>query len=100
MSDRDLQERLWLGKIPGKQSSFVEAVNGLFSHSLPAEELDQGRVEYPLEVVDKLRELRAYLTLIADDLSEEEIIGHWAMVKVRELSAATLTLLRQWINPG
>ena len=93
LSDRRLQESLWMGKMPNQQSSFQEAVEGLFTDSGLGDELIKATTGFSSEVETKLHELESELTKIDTKGGPTKVINDPAMLRVRDLAAVTLKLL-------
>jgi hypothetical protein len=94
LSNRQLQENLWMGKIPSKQSSFVEAVEGLFTDSGLSDELSSGRSGVSKEAELKLRELEDQVARVHAKGGPASVISDPAMPRVRELAVGVLELLK------
>ena len=94
LGDRELQERLWTGKIHGKQSSFEEAVEGLFTDSGLEGELRKGTTGFSVDLVSKLKELDGELSKVSAHGIPAKIIADPAMFHVRELAATARNLLQ------
>ncbi len=96
LSDRDYQERVWLGNSPGEMSTFEEAVCQTFNDSGFGAVLDSERKRAELSPV--LRELgmklRRLLKKVPYDLSPLEEINHPAMKDVRETAKEMLVVLK------
>ncbi len=93
LSDRPFQESLWMGKIPSKQSSFTEAVEGLFTDSGLGDELSKGKTGFSEEAESKLRELEQQLSKVHRKGGPASVINDPAMPRVRDLAAHVLELL-------
>jgi hypothetical protein len=93
LSDRQLQESLWMGKIASQQSSFVEAVEGLLTDSGLGDELTKGTTGFSTEVEAKLRELERQLAKVDVKGGPRKVIDDPAMPRIRDLAAIALELL-------
>lgn len=94
LSDRQLQENLWMGRIPSQQSSFVEAVEGLFTDSGLGDELSKGKTGFSEEAESKLRELEQQLSKVHTKGGPASVINDPAMPRVRDLAAHVLEALK------
>jgi len=94
LSDRQLQENLWMGRIPNQQSSFEEAVEGLFTDSGLGDELNKGTTGFSTEVETKLHELERQLGQVEAKGGPTKVINDPAMPRVRDLAAVALELLK------
>ncbi|SRR6266498_586080 len=94
LSDRQLQESLWMGIIPNQQSSFEEAVEGLFTDSGLGDELSKGKTGFSTEVETKLHELECQLAKVDAKGGPAKVINDSAMPRVRDLAAVALELLK------
>jgi hypothetical protein len=97
LSDREIQESVWLGNSEGEISSFVEAYSRTFDDTGLAILLDKGGESDQLtpDIVEKANMLDALLKRIPQSLSEIEIIDHPAMRKARIAAAEMLALLKK-----
>lgn len=93
LGDRQLQESLWMGRIPNQQSSFVEAVEGLFTDSGLGDELRKGKTGLSSEVETKLHELEHQLAKVDVKGGPEKVINDPAMPRIRDLASVALQLL-------
>ncbi len=93
LGDRQLQENLWMGRIPSQQSSFEEAVEGLFTDSALGDALDSNTTGFSQEGESKLGELRKQLAKVETHGGPMKAINDPAMPRVRELSAEILSLI-------
>ena len=93
LSDASWQEQLWTGKILGQQSSFVEAVCGLFDDAGLARALESGRLatSYSAELCRLTNKLSELVALIADGDDPSFVLKHTKMPAIRLTSAALLT---------
>jgi hypothetical protein len=98
LSNRQLQENLWMGRTPQQQSSFVEAVEGLFTDSCLDDELERGTTGLSAGLEVQLRQLGRQLAKVDENREPEEIINDSAMVPVRNLAAVALGLLKDEMN--
>jgi hypothetical protein len=95
LSDRELQESLWMGRIPDQQSSFEEAVEGLYTDSGLADELSKGTTGFSTEVETKLHELQRQLAKVQAKGEPTKVTNDPAMPSVRYLAAVIFELLKQ-----
>lgn len=99
LSDRSIQGRLWLSDgSSGEVSSFEEACCGLFNDSGLIIALERGETGLPEDVNQKLRELDTQLERVDERygmLPDEPLIQVPEMVKVRQLAAEALALIRR-----
>jgi hypothetical protein len=93
LSDRQLQENLWTGKIPNQQSSFEEAVEGLFTDSGLGDELRKGKTGFSTEAETKLHELERQVAKVDAKGGPTKVINDSAMPGVRDLAAVAFELL-------
>jgi len=93
LSDRHLQESLWVAGISSQQSSLVEAVEGLFMDSGLGDRLTKGRVGFSQEAEATLRELEQQLTRVHSKGGPEEVMNDPAMPRIRDLAGSALELL-------
>lgn len=93
LGDRKLQESLWMGRTPNKQSSFVEAVEGLFTDSGLGDELRKCQTGFSDEVNAKLHELEQQLEKVDGQGGPAKVINDPAMLRVRDLASIALELL-------
>lgn len=94
LSDRRLQERLWMGLVPGRQSSLAEAVEGLFTDSGLDDSVLNGKGELTLEVSSMLRDLEQELAHVPLHGEPRSTINHPAMSRVRAIATQVLEKLR------
>jgi len=94
LGDRQLQEKLWMGKMPGQQSSFEEAVEGLFTDSGLDGELKKGTTGFSAELESRLQELDQEVTKVDGQSGPASVINDPAMFRVRELAAIAEKLLQ------
>lgn len=93
LADRQLQENLWLGRIQNQQSSFEEAVEGLFTDSGLGDELRKGETGFSFEVETKLRELEYQLAKVEARGGPTRVINDPEMSHVRALASVALELI-------
>lgn len=94
LSDRDLQEDLWMGRIPSQQSSFVEAIEKLFTDSGLGHALSKGETGYSKEAESILRELEQQLARVHAKGGPARVMDDPFMPRVRELAAQALESLK------
>jgi flagellar biosynthesis/type III secretory pathway chaperone len=94
LSDRNIQEELWMGKVPSQQSSFVEAVEGLFTDSGLSDKLEAGQTGFSARAESALRELEQQLLRVCTRCGPANLINDAAMPKIRCLAAEVLELLK------
>src|SRR6266566_8760796 len=87
LSDRRLQEMFWMGKSLPEQSSFTEAVEGLFTDSALSDALRSNATGFSQEIESKLHELEKYLAKVNTRGGPRTVIDDPAMPHVRELAA-------------
>jgi hypothetical protein len=96
LSDRNFQERVWLGKSVTEMSSFVEAICHTFDDSGLADTLDSERKRS--EMSPDLREIALKLDRLVkkvpQGLTPLDIINHPAMKEVREIAEEMLMMLK------
>jgi hypothetical protein len=97
LSDRDLQEKLWTGKMDGEMSSFVEAICSTFNDSGLASILDSERSidQISSEIKEKALQLNRSIKRVPQSATTSEIIEHPAMNDVRVLAAELLALVNK-----
>lgn len=96
LSDRSMQERLWLSDgSSGEVSSFVEACCGLFDDSALGHYLDRKSPELEVPVIVAFRELELHLQKVETYRHPQKIMDDPHMQKVRELAGAALRMIRQ-----
>lgn len=93
LSDKDVQERLWLYGGTKEMSSFEEAICGIFDDGGVTKALDRGELD-PLISILFVR-LNALIDKIPTNISPQEQIDHPAMLDIRKVSLELLHLLRQ-----
>lgn len=93
LSDYHLQDKLWTGKMPGLQSSFVEVVEGLFTDSGLEDELRKGTTGFSTELVAKLLEIDKRISKIPANCNDGEILNDPRMILIRELASNARLLL-------
>ena len=97
LSDRDMQERIWLGNSPGEMSSFVEAICSTFDDSGLGAALDSNRdkVEISPELREKALQLDRLIKSVPQTLAEIEIINHPVMQEIRIIAGEMLLHLNK-----
>jgi hypothetical protein len=97
LSDRELQEELWTGKIDGEMSSFVEAISSVFDDSGLSVLIDSNKSteEMSSDARTKAIELDRLVKKIPQDASPLTIIQHPLMHDVRTLAAELIALIRE-----
>jgi hypothetical protein len=97
LSDRELQERLWTGKLDGEMSSFVEAISCTFDDSGLSRILDTGQPTEKIspEIKEKASRLDSLIRRIPQSAAPMDIIEHPLMEDVRALSAELLRLVKK-----
>jgi hypothetical protein len=95
LSDRPMQESLWMGKIPSQQSSFEEAVECLFTDTGLSDALTRGASGFSSEIERKLLELERWLMKVEARRGPMKVINDPAMIRVRELASEILHLLNR-----
>ena len=97
LSDRALQEKLWLGKCEGEMSTFDEAICTTFDDSGFGDALDSPANKFGLSEVlrEKANRLRALIHKIPHTLDDKDIIIHPQMDSVRSAASELLRLIRQ-----
>lgn len=97
LSDKALQEKLWLGKCEGQMSSFVEAICTTFDDSGLADALDSPANKYGLDDVvrEKANKLRMLIGKVPQTGDPKEIVMHPQMESVRSAAHELLQLIRQ-----
>ena len=96
LADKELQEQLWMGKIPGKMGLFDEAVCQAFNDSNLDLLLDRGDKlgELSPAALKKADQFRRLVAKVPAQLPELELIHSPQMEAVRIAAAELLTLLR------
>lgn len=92
LKNRELQENLWLGKVPNQQSSFEEAVAGLFDDSGLGIALEKGETGFSAATESRLRELSQQLSKVRAR-APAEILRDLGFARVRDLAANILELM-------
>jgi hypothetical protein len=95
LSDRQTQESLWKGRLPNQQSSFEEAVEGLFTDSGLGDELTKGATGFSNELATKLHELERQVSKVEATGGPTKVIDDPAMARVRDLASVALDLLKR-----
>lgn len=97
LSDRDLQEKLWTGKVDGEMSSFVEAISSTFDDSGLGRILDsdQPTDQISPEVKEKATRLDRLIKRVPQSAAPLDVIQHPVMDDVRVLAAELLALVRE-----
>jgi len=93
LSDRQIQETLWAGKIPDQQSDFTEAVEVLFTDTGLGSALENHTTGFSRDIESKLEELSVGLKKVQGCGEVSKIINDPAMPHVRDLAAEILTLV-------
>jgi len=98
LADAECQERVWAGKVRGEMSSFEEAITTTFNSSHLGNILYMGRGADQL--TPQMLALAGRLHLAVQKvpqlgLSPEEVLRHPAMVDIRSLAGAMLTLIER-----
>lgn len=93
LSSRPFQERLWLGGFTREQSSFEEAVEGLYSDSGLGDALNMQLSGLDSSIVSKFSLLRHKIGLVPTGGGQAELIASEAMNDVRTLALELLNLL-------
>jgi hypothetical protein len=95
LSDAQYQDAIWNAKVPGRQSSYTEAVCALFDDSGLTREIDSGRLgqTYSRSLVQCAQELSRLVVLIPDTGAPREVLQHPKMNEVRALSAKLRIML-------
>jgi hypothetical protein len=97
LSDRQVQEDLWMGKIPSQQGDFVEAVECLFTDSGLSDLLLAEQTEFSEKARLTLNDLLKQLAKVSSTGGPREVINDPAMKEVRLLAARALELLKnEW----
>lgn len=94
LADRQLQENLWNGRIPGQQSSFDEAVEGLFTDSGLEGELGKSTTGFSSEFESELQKLEDELSKFDTGRSADSVLDDPAMPRVRAIASSALKLLQ------
>jgi hypothetical protein len=94
LSNRRIQESLWMGKIANQQSSFEESVEGLFTDSGLGDKLTKRTTGFSTELEMKLRELEREVAQIDSKGGPRKVLNDPAMQRVRDLAANVLELLK------
>jgi hypothetical protein len=95
LSDRGLQERVWMSSGPPEVSSFTEAVEQLFTDSGLEDALHSGKTGFGREAELVLLELEKQLGNVNTRLGAALIISDPAMRRVRELASSALGLIQK-----
>lgn len=93
LADRSYQERVWATFAAPEQSSFEEAVCGLYDDSGLGNELDKSHAVFSAVADAKLRVLGDKLSAIDSNRAPLEIIKDPKMEEVRVLARELLDLL-------
>ena len=84
LGDQKSQTRLWFRGNSNEQSSFMEAVESLYTDSGLGDELDKGRIVFSEEVDGKLTELRDVIQHIQSDTNGEAFVSSKEMSLIRD----------------
>jgi hypothetical protein len=97
LSDRALQEKLWLGKSEGEMSSFIEAICATFDDSGLGDALSSPSNKYGLSDVvrEKANILRGLIQQVPQTGNPQEIIQNPKMENVRRAAAELLELIQK-----
>jgi hypothetical protein len=97
LSDKDLQEALWLGKVKGQLSTFPELISQIFDGTGLAEEIDENTLgnQYSKGFCEKAIELRNLVNDLPYNISSQKLIDHPDMPRVRLVSKQLADLLQQ-----
>ena len=95
LSNKDLQEQLWLGKIEGQMSTFVECICRVFDDSglaraIEAETLEKGFTKEMKKLAEKLSSLISKIPQTGDD---SNVLKNSRIDEVRNVAATFLALL-------
>jgi hypothetical protein len=95
LSNKEVQEQLWRGKIDGRMGSFSEAVCGVFDDSGLDIALEAASTEDFISeaAASKLKELGKLTDQVSGTLSPEQILSHPKLNEIRELARDALGLL-------
>jgi hypothetical protein len=97
LSDKQVQEDLWMGKIPSQQGSFVEAVECLFTDTGLGDLLLSEQTEFSERARLTLNDLQKRLAKVSSTRGPREVINDPAMKEVRLLAARAFELLKdEW----
>jgi len=83
-----------MGKMPGQQSSFEEAVEGLYTDSGLDGELRKRTTGFSAELESRLQELEQEVTKVDERAGPANVINDPVMSRVRELAAIAVKLLQ------
>lgn len=97
LSDKELQEKLWLGKSEGEMSSFVEAISSTFDDSGLGKILDSkgSQDEVSVELREKALQLGRLIRRVPQSAAPLDTINHPEMNAVRDLAGEMLALLKK-----
>jgi hypothetical protein len=90
LSDEQYQRRVWTGQSEREMSSFIEAVEYLYTDSGLSDELDRGNPVFGTAIDDRLRGLGDALGKLDNNRSDIELIDDPAMQPIRDSAAAIL----------
>jgi hypothetical protein len=93
LSNRQRQEKLWMSSGPPEVSSFVEAVEGLFTDSGLGDALSSNATGFSQGAESKLRELEKQLKKVDSHGGPMKVINDPAMPRIREMAAEILSLI-------
>jgi len=93
LSNRQRQEKLWMSSGAPEVSSFVEAVEGLFTDSGLGDALSSNTTGFSKTAESRLCELEKELAKVPTQGGPMKIINDPAMLQVRKLAAEILPLV-------
>jgi hypothetical protein len=99
LSDVQYQRRVWTGQSEREMSSFIEAVEYLYTDSGLSDALDRGEPVFGTAIDDRLRDLGDALQKLNTNRSEIELIDDPAMQPIRDSAAAILRSI-EGLPPG
>jgi hypothetical protein len=97
LSNREEQERLWLGNSGGEMSSFTEAICGVFDDAGLTRAIESNFLQknYSEAFCRKVNELDRTINSIPENSSPREIIDHPRMEQIRILASEILDMFSQ-----
>lgn len=97
LSSSSTQRLLWTGKMPGEQSSFIEAVCGAFDDGGLARVLESSKRSalYSEELLQSIRKLDIAIKLVKNPSDSKAILDDSALQFVRDAATELIALMQR-----